>query len=51
MHDTEQLPNEYILIEEMDAESHAFVILYARFPGLIKNSCLVIIQVFPSILT
>ena len=51
MHDTEQLPNEYILIEEMDAESRAFVILYARLPGLSKNSCLVIIQVFPSILT
>ena len=51
MHDTEQLPNEYILIEEMDAESRAFVILYAKLPRLSKNSCLVITQVSPSILT
>ena len=39
------------LIEEIDAESRASVIIYAGLPGLRKNGCLVIIQVFPSILT
>lgn len=43
MCDTDQLPSEYIFIEEIDAESRAFVIIYAGLPGLRKNSCLVII--------
>lgn len=42
MHDTEQLPSEYTLIEEIDAESRASVIIYAGLPSLSKNSCLVI---------
>lgn len=43
MHDREQLPSEYTFIEEIDAESHASVIIYAGLPRLSKNSCLVII--------
>lgn len=38
MPDTEQLPIEYILIEEIHAESHASASVYAALTGLSKRS-------------